>query len=292
MGLRSALGTFTDTLFVAGEKLAQTTIGKHVGRLGGALNRVETKLIKAEQKVDQKVGQQFNSCAENVVEHVVPGKVLSKVDRRLAKETAKGASKAAQSLNYEVPLNTTIIAENVKQELSESQKFLENFAKEFFAESKTEIEALKAKFGQYDKINDKWLKLDFEHVFGMDVAWTKKGKPSMGGFHHDAGSKVLKSEVFDFADKVVCDHGFWKAKVFYKGDFVKEATFFPSDWSREKVVNKIFEAYGNAIKNGAELILNDKGKYRIVGLTNEGIEIEMYITQKGHIKTVYPLFGK
>ena len=109
-GLRSALGNFTDTLFVAGEKLAQTTIGKQVGRLGDALNRVETKLISAEQKVAQKVGQQFNSCAENVVEHVVPDKVLSKVDRRLAKETAKGASKAAKNLVPEVALSQKSIS--------------------------------------------------------------------------------------------------------------------------------------------------------------------------------------
>jgi hypothetical protein len=222
---------------------------------------------------------------------VIPSSVLRKVEGQLTEKAAKkSASKATQCLSSAVSLNTTVVIEKSKQELTESQKFLENFAKEFFEESRAEIEVLKEKFSQYDKINDKWLKLDFEHFFGMDVSWTKKGKPNLGGLHHDACSKVLKAEVFDFTNKVIYDHGFWKANVFYKGDFVKNATFFPSDWSREKVTSKIFEAYSNAIKSGVELTFNDKGKYLIEGFTNEGIEIVMHITQKGHIKTVYPVF--
>jgi hypothetical protein len=76
----------------------------------------------------------------------------------------------------------------------------------------------------------------------------------------------------------------------YNGEHVKDITYFPSEWSREKVVSKIYEAYNNVVKDRAQLQLNDKGKYHIIGITNEGVKIEMYITAKGKITTAYPTF--
>jgi hypothetical protein len=68
----------------------------------------------------------------------------------------------------------------------------------------------------------------------------------------------------------------------YKG------TFFPADWSRKKVIEKICEAYENFLKSGV-LPREEKGKYVIEGFINEGIKIRMYITKNGVLKTAYPL---
>lgn len=82
------------------------------------------------------------------------------------------------------------------------------------------------------------------------------------------------------------------AKVFRTAEKAFELNEFPQcmDYCAwEKVASKIFEAHSNAIKNGIELTLNKEGKYFIESLTNEGIKIAMHITQKGRIKTVFPV---
>jgi len=58
----------------------------------------------------------------------------------------------------------------------------------------------------------------------------------------------------------------------------------------KKVIAKIYEAYDSFKINGAITHLEKDGKYKIRGLTKEGIKIEMVITQKGHMKTAYPSF--
>ena len=35
--------------------------------------------------------------------------------------------------------------------------------------------------------------------------------------------------------------------------------------------------------------LRNDGKYIIQGCTSEGVEIEMFITKKGHLTTAYPI---
>jgi hypothetical protein len=83
--------------------------------------------------------------------------------------------------------------------------------------------------------------------------------------------------------------GVYKTTLRQNGNMVKKtATFFPAHWSREQVITKIYEAYENFIKSGAIAEI-EKGKYLVRGFTNERVTIEMYITQKGHIVTAYPI---
>jgi len=70
---------------------------------------------------------------------------------------------------------------------------------------------------------------------------------------------------------------------------VPNRTFFPSDWTHEKVISKINEAYNNFKKSNITPVLNWKGKYTIRGFTKEGIEIEMIMTQNAEIQTAYPI---
>jgi hypothetical protein len=81
---------------------------------------------------------------------------------------------------------------------------------------------------------------------------------------------------------------FGEASLYSAGEIKRGKTFFPSDWSREKVISAIYEVYENFIQSGVRPLLAKDGKYELSGFTKEGIKIEMYITQNGTIATAYP----
>ena len=62
-------------------------------------------------------------------------------------------------------------------------------------------------------------------------------------------------------------------------------TFFPNHWNREKVLEKIMEAYGNI----TDKIIQNNGRFRIQGITHDNITIEMIIDKTGEIISAYPI---
>jgi len=159
-------------------------------------------------------------------------------------------------------------------------------------ELKKEIEFLQKKYNYVrngmSELAHKKIKMDYEHILGMDINQSKKGKLNIRGFHHDFNNIIEKSNVLEFANKVIDKHGCYKARVLNQGDFVKNITFFPAHWTREKVISKIYEAYNN-FKEGVDVLeLKSDGKYLMRCVTNEGIEIEIFVTKNGLITTVYP----
>jgi hypothetical protein len=100
---------------------------------------------------------------------------------------------------------------------------------------------------------------------------------------------IENSGILKFVRKGVEKHGCYMADIFLNDSRVPDKTFFPQSWSREKVINKIYEAYENSVKSGMVPQLGRSGKYRINGFTNEGIEIEMYFTKNGQMATAYPI---
>lgn len=135
----------------------------------------------------------------------------------------------------------------------------------------------------------KYIKFPYEHVLGMELSFSKRGVPQIGGFHHDYRSIVEKSGIFEFTNKIVKKNGVYRAKVWHNGNFVKEITFFPADWPPERVIQAICEAYDDFIGKGAHFEMLPDGKYWIKGSTNAGIKIEMYITKKAKNVTAYPV---
>lgn len=134
--------------------------------------------------------------------------------------------------------------------------------------------------------------MECKHILGMELDLSKKGKLTISGFHHDLKNVIEKSDILSFTNRVTYEHGFYKAALFDKGNFVKNVTFFPAEWPRDKVINKIYEAYDNFIKNGATGYIEKGNKYVIRGKIKEGIEIEMYITKNGNIVTAYPILER
>jgi hypothetical protein len=93
---------------------------------------------------------------------------------------------------------------------------------------------------------------------------------------------------FGFANKVMHQSGFYCADIIINGE-VFTKSFFPAEWTREKVISKIYEAYENFIKNNGIPKSQPNETYKIWSYIQEGIEIEMYITKKGKILTAYPI---
>ena len=64
------------------------------------------------------------------------------------------------------------------------------------------------------------------------------------------------------------------------------STMFPTNWSEQKILEKILEAYSNA-----ESVVSDLGDFVIVGKTNCGVSIKILVNSVGKLRTAYPLIG-
>ena len=118
-----------------------------------------------------------------------------------------------------------------------------------------------------------------EHIFEGNVS---RGKA--GGYHYecikDTAGKVISGTEVDLNDL-----GVYKAQVEVDGILKKTnkgySTFFPKDMNPQEVVDSINEAYDNRV-----FVEGTSKTYR--GSANNGLEIEMYINEKGKIISAFP----
>jgi hypothetical protein len=139
---------------------------------------------------------------------------------------------------------------------------------------------------------NKYIKILYEHILAPDITIFKDGKVEFSGFHHDLGGAIEKSGLVKFANKVDKGHGFYQADVAFHGVVRKQKTFFPQDWSREKVINKVLEVYDNFLASGKAPKLIKNGKYEIMGGISEGYDVLIHITKTGEMTSAYPVFPK
>lgn len=178
--------------------------------------------------------------------------------------------------------------------VTDSKALLENMCKSLMTKLEPEITWLRTLFDLKKKgfaeFARKYLKIDYKHILGMKLYFNRRGVSKIGGFHHDFMGLVEKSGVFKFVKKVVYENGLYKASLLHNGRLVKKsATFFPSHWSREKVISKIYEAYDNFVNSGAKDWAKRGEKYVVEGSITEGVKIRMFITKKGLITSAYPI---
>ncbi len=124
----------------------------------------------------------------------------------------------------------------------------------------------------------------------MELSFSKKGAPHIGGFHIDHMNRIEKSGILEFSNKVMHKDGFYSAELLFNGKTAKRtATFFPVHWTNEQVIDAIFEAYDNFIKKNSTPKIKPNGTFTIHGHLKNDIVIEIYLTKKGEIITAYPL---
>ena len=112
------------------------------------------------------------------------------------------------------------------------------------------------------------------------------------GFHHDESSTLEKSGLFTFSDKIYGQAEFGAEECFIgitdwgNGVICKETKiFFPSSWSKEKVINVILEANKNRIEE-LKKPSNFQQKFLCQGPSN--LYIEVVIDSNHTIKSAYP----
>lgn len=119
-------------------------------------------------------------------------------------------------------------------------------------------------------INEKTI----EHIFlGSD-----KGT----GFHYE-GIEGARGKVKPGTREAPNDKDVYRAQVEFDGKIKKNnrgySTFFPRNMSPEQVVDAIIEAKQNAI---------DLGRNRYLGVSKNGLIIEIFTDSKGNINTAFP----
>ena len=219
-----------------------------------------------------------------------PIKVATKAKKIVKTKKIKTVSKSRNVLLMEnAKLNAV-----AREVISDSKKFLQVMHADFTQTIKNEVVHLRTLFDNtvkgFAEFSNKYIKFDYEHIFGMKLSFSKKGVPQLGGFHHDFMGKIEKSGVFKFVDKIIYENGYYKAILKYKGDIAKSsATFFPAHWSQEKVMETILEAYNKFIQSGKQIKLEKGGKYLIDVAIEENVRIHIHITQNGLITSAYPV---
>lgn len=117
--------------------------------------------------------------------------------------------------------------------------------------------------------------VDMKHVIQGD--WNiKTNKPA--GFHSARWFPEKIKEVLIPPSQ----RGTWQAKWEYNGKF-KPSTFFPTNWDEISIVDKIFEALVKI-----EFIEIRDGGIMLMGSTSEKIAIDLFLSEGGIIKTIYP----
>jgi hypothetical protein len=191
-------------------------------------------------------------------------------------------------------------SENVNNSGGEVENLIRNTSEllgtaiaEYTTTLQTELEIIRKsldnKVKGFLECANKYLKPEYEHILGINPISGRNGISKIGGFHHDNMHSFRKSGILEFVDLAKTESGFYKADIFSAGRYIDTKTFFPAHWSRKQVMEKILETCESFIKSGLQPTLTKDGKYLIKHMIENGVEIEMYITKSGHIKTAYPV---
>ena len=126
-------------------------------------------------------------------------------------------------------------------------------------------------------------KIDVEHIFMFRIY-----KDKMKGFHHDLMNRLQSGNIVTCLNKRALTHSGVETNVLYNSIVYPRKTLFPSNWSRELVIEKILEASQNLT-----LPASTEGKSMVLeGLTTEDIKIKIVIDLlKRVVKTAYPIKG-
>lgn len=281
---------------VAADIFAGYLIGKGIPVIKGAIRNAKVlETIKSStqpaQALAKKLAEKLRSIAkpsEGAIATTAEG-----ISVEIGAATAVQETILAQEANESIRGATQKI-ENLLVSASE-QAVIKNLADGFVATVQQDIPHLRqlfdGKFKGFGPFANKFLKFDYEHILGMELDFTRRGMPKIRGFHHDFMGVIEKSGVLEFTNKQIFSNGSYAVELKYLGHKVKDITFFPAHWTREKIIEKILEACENFVKSGAEISLESSEVCSIQALTNEGIKIQMYITKNGLINTAYPIIN-
>lgn len=129
------------------------------------------------------------------------------------------------------------------------------------------------------KNTDNFMDSTIEHIFEGNV---RRGKA--GGYHYEC-IKDTAGNIVNGTEVLINDLGVYKAQVEVNGISKSGnggySTFFSKEMSPQDVIDSINEAYNNKV-----FVVGSKNSY--IGISNNGLEIEMYINNNGKIISAFP----
>jgi hypothetical protein len=132
-------------------------------------------------------------------------------------------------------------------------------------------------------MSNKYLKIKYEHILDADP------QNELSGLHHDYLGYYENNNILQLDEKMFGQFGEYGGYPKWNGSGGYYKTFFPNHWTRKQVIKNILEAYDNFISSGIEPILSSNGKYNIIGETNSGLKIRMFIDQNCNLLSAYPI---
>lgn len=81
------------------------------------------------------------------------------------------------------------------------------------------------------------------------------------------------------------------ANLWHEGKHLRRKTFFPNTWTEEEMADAVIEAYSDFQKKGAIDYAKKSNSYVLRGVTKEGIEIEIHVSNdRENMLAAYPIF--
>lgn len=127
-----------------------------------------------------------------------------------------------------------------------------------------------------------------KHIFGIEVkqVYKKSGniRKKIQGFHHNTQNKMSH---YLYNKTINNTTGIMQADIHCLNKIKEKSTFFPSSWSRQKVLKNIQQAIANFIEKP---FMQENGNWRLLGISKNKITIEIIVDKTGELVTAYPIY--
>jgi|GEM_PF-6982364 len=203
-----------------------------------------------------------------------------------------------QGLVLRASIEKDKIAGSAKEVLKNAEEVYGSFCSGHMVRISADIELAEKMYKEtrkgFAECANQFIKPNYKHILGLDHDFNpKNGLPKLGGFHFDKMNIIESSGIIEFRNKVIDSRsGFYKAKLWYNGHYLKESSFFPAHWEAHEVIGCVMEAYDKFKSSGVIPKISPDGKYVIQILVQKDIEVLIHITKNGSMKSAYPILTK
>ena len=251
----------------------------------GNLTFKSTATIVAKEGISMGAGAGAQKITTDVTGNDTAGMVAGMVASGVTAKGLNGIEAEANKL-AKAPKGIDGVTEgtgNVAEDVGKAGKGLEGAAKGAESAAEDAGKIVETSYGKSSLIElkntDNFMDSTIEHIFEGNV---RRGKA--GGYHYEC-IKDTAGNIVNGTEVLINDLGVYKAQVEVNG-IPKSgnggySTFFPKEKSPQDVIDSINEAYNNKV-----FVVGSKNSY--IGISNNGLEIEMYINNNGKIISAFP----
>ena len=251
----------------------------------GNLTFKSTATIVAKEGISMGAGAGAQKITTDVTGNDTAGMVAGMVASGVTAKGLNGIEAEANKL-AKAPKGIDGVTEgagNLTEDVGKAGKGLEGAANGAESAAEDAGKIVETSYGKSSLIElkntDNFMDSTIEHIFEGNV---RRGKA--GGYHYEC-IKDTAGNIVNGTEVLINDLGVYKAQVEVNG-IPKSgnggySTFFHKEMSPQDVIDSINEAYNNKV-----FVVGSKNSY--IGISNNGLEIEMYINNNGKIISAFP----